>query len=76
MNVTRNMMRKVLAPGDTVYIIAPGKVIPAKVLEICEDSLETDADTLFYDEHGFTWMLTEKEAEKMALKSQKNVLNW
>lgn len=69
------MMRKVLIPGDTVYVLAPGKVIPAKVLEICEDSLETDLDILFYDEHGFTWMLTEKEAEKMALKSQKSVLN-
>ena len=76
MKITKNLIRKVLAPGDKVYIIAPGKVIPAKVLDICEDSMETDVDTLFYDEHGFTWMLTRSEAEKMALKSQKHVLNW
>ena len=48
--------------------------MPAKVNEICDDCIETDQDTLFYDEHRIVWMFTESEAKKMALKSQKNVL--
>lgn len=74
MTITKRTMEKVLVPGDAVYIIAPGGVIPAKVLEICGDCLETDKDTLFYDEHATVWMLTESEAKKMTLKSQKSVL--
>lgn len=51
-----------------------GGVIPAKVLEICDDCLETDKDILFYDEHATVWMLTESEAKKITPKSQKSVL--
>ena len=72
--LTKKKVSKLISPGDEVYIIAPGGVIPSEVLAICDDSLETEEDTLFYDEHTVTWMFTKIEGERMALKSQKNVL--
>lgn len=74
MTLTKKKVSKLISPGDTVYILAPGGVILSKVLEICDDSLVTKEDILFYDEHRTVWMFTENEAKKMALKSQKNVL--
>lgn len=74
MLLTRRKVTKLLDPGDAVYILGPGGVIPSKVLEICDDCLVTEEDTLFFDEHTFTWMFTNIEAEKMALKSQKRAL--
>ena len=72
--LTKRKVCSLVSPGDTVYIIVSGGVIPAKVKEICDDCIETDQDTLLFDEHGVVWMFTESEAKKMALKSQKNVL--
>ena len=73
--LTKRKVCSLVRPGDAVFIIAAGGgVIPAKVNEICDDCIETDQDTLFYDEHRIVWMFTESEAKKMALKSQKNVL--
>ena len=72
--LTKRKVCSLVRPGDTVFIIAPVGVIPAKVNEICDDCIETEQDTLFYDEHRIVWMFTESEAKKMALKSQKNVL--
>lgn len=72
--LTKRKVCSLVRPGDAVFIIAAGGVIPAKVNEICDDCIETDQDTLFYDEHRTVWMFTESEAKKMALKSQKNVL--
>lgn len=72
--LTKRKVCSLVRPGDSVFIIAPGRVIPAKVKEICDDCIETDQDTLFYDEHRTVWMFTESEAKKMALKSQKNVV--
>ena len=74
MILTKKKICKILSPGDTVYIIAPGRVIPSTVLKINDDCIETEEDVLFYDEHSFTWMFTSSEAQKLALKSQKAVV--
>ena len=72
--LTKRKVCSLVRPSDSVFIIAPGRVIPAKVNQVCDDCIETDQDTLFYDEHRTVWMFTENEEKKMALKSQKNVL--
>lgn len=50
--------KKLLAPGDIVYIPASGKIVRAVVVSIQRDHLITDQDNLFFDEVGSIWFLT------------------
>lgn len=74
MKVSEKKCRQLLSIGDTIFHIVGRKVHEGKVIKIFADSIMTDQDVCFYDEHGKNWMFTRSEAEKMALKSQKSVL--
>ena len=58
--ITYRKVRDLLEIGDEVYTTDGIKVVPCVIEEIEADSLVTDLDILFYDEHGYTWWLTEK----------------
>lgn len=66
--ISHRQASKLLPPGDTVYCVKGRLVIPAKVMSIKRDHLDTDIDVLFFDEHGTFWYLTEKEAAKAAAR--------
>ena len=64
--LTCKKAREILQPGEDVYTLsaAGGGVAPAKVLEICDGWLETDAGILDLDDHGRTWWLTNVVARR------------
>lgn len=39
-----------------------GGVVPATVLEVCDGWLETDIGILDFEDHGYTWWLTQTVA--------------
>ena len=55
-----------LPAGDTVYCVKKRRVIPAKVVSVERDHVNTDIDLLFFDEHGVFWFLTKGAAEAAA----------
>jgi hypothetical protein len=74
MKLTKKRVESLLGIGEKVYTRAGKRVVDATIIFICDDALETDVDTLFFDEHGENWWFTRIEAEKITRKSQKNVL--
>lgn len=74
MNITQNKIKSCTDIGDTVYVICGGVYKPAVVKSIGIDAIETDLDTLFYDEIGEIWCLCESTAKNITRKSHKNVL--
>jgi hypothetical protein len=57
--LTFRTARRLLAPGDVVFILLSGRIVPAQVLEICDGWIETTAAVLDFEEVGDTWFLTE-----------------
>lgn len=64
--ITYRKASDLLPVGDTVYCVKGRCVIPAKVVSVERDHLNTDIDLLFFDEHGVFWFLTKKTAEAAA----------
>ena len=58
--ITYRKAAQLLAPGEVVYTTDGKRVIECVVEAIHSDSVITDQDVLFFDEHGYTWWLTEK----------------
>lgn len=56
--------KSLLKPGDEVYLHYRGEVVTTKVQKVLKDALRTEADLLFFDEHGVFWFLTEKVAKE------------
>ena len=53
--------KKLLPPGDVVYTTdGDWKPVKAEVLEVCAGHLHTTAGALDFQDHGYTWWLTEK----------------
>jgi hypothetical protein len=61
--ITYSKAKKLLPPGDVVYTVnSQFQVIPATVLEVCAGWLRTTAGNLDFQDHGYTWWLTERAA--------------
>jgi hypothetical protein len=61
--ITYRKARKLLGVGDVVFSFDKFyEVTPATVHEICDGWLETDIGILDFDDHGYTWWLTQKVA--------------
>lgn len=61
--ITYRKAYKILSPGDVVFSLGEfGGVVPVTILEVCDGWLETDIGILDFDEHGYTWWLTERVA--------------
>lgn len=58
--ITYRKAVKLIAPGDVIYTTNGSRVIECVVEAIHRDSVVTDQDVFFFDEHGYTWWLTEK----------------
>lgn len=56
--MTCRMAKKLVSPGDVVFIPAGGCIHRATVQRICQDHIVTDKDCLFYDEVGDIWFFT------------------
>lgn len=68
--ITERKAMSLLLPGEDVYITRGGRdFIPAKIVSINKESLTTDVDELFYDEHGYIWFLTKEGAASYERKS-------
>ena len=70
MNITRKKIEKCVDIGDEVYIICKNKIVPAKVTAIQEDSITTDVDECFFDEHLKMWTLCRKTAESLLTRAK------
>lgn len=64
--ITYRKASDLLPAGDTVYCVKGRRVIPAKVVSVERDCVNTDIDLLFFDEHGIFWFLTKEAAEAAA----------
>jgi hypothetical protein len=62
--ITMRQAKKYLRPGDEVYIYDEGRVVSHRIKKILSDSLVVEDGFLVFDEHGFTWWLTEKVAKE------------
>jgi hypothetical protein len=61
--ITYRKAVQLLKPGDVVFSLDElGGVAPVTVLEVCDGWLETDIGILDFDDHGYTWWLTQKVA--------------
>lgn len=56
--ITGRKAKALLAPGDTVFSTDGKRIVECVVQKICADSVLTDKDVFFFDEHGYTWWLT------------------
>lgn len=64
MAVTYRQAKKLLQPGDVVYTTNGKVLLLARVDRIFADSLMTDVDVLFFEDHGNLWWLTESVAKE------------
>ena len=62
--ITMRQAKKHLRPGDEVYIHDEGCVVSQRIKKILSDSLVVEDGFLAFDEHGFTWWLTDKIAKE------------
>lgn len=59
--ITYRQAKKLLPPGDVVYTTdSEWNVVKAEVLEVCAGHLRTSAGPLDFQDHGYTWWLTER----------------
>lgn len=61
--ITQAKAKKLLSPGEDVFIREDGKIVSVKILAIYADSLRVEGGGLYYDMHGEEWWLTRKGAE-------------
>ena len=70
MNISQNKIKSCTDIGDTVYVIAGCEYKPAIVKSIGIDAIETDLDTLFYDEIGE--QVNPEDIEKLVFTGSNN----
>ena len=62
--ITARLVKKYLKPGDIVFIHEDGQVKEQRIKKILADSLAVEDGFLSFEEHGISWWLTKKIAEK------------
>ena len=64
MAITYRQAHKYLRSGEMVYTSNGKQVVPAQILRIAGEYLETDVDVLYFEDHSALWWLTEKAAKE------------
>lgn len=62
--ITQRQAKKLLSPGDCVFIIDGGKVKKQKIIKVFADSLRVEDGYLYFEEHGCDWWLTKRVAQE------------
>ena len=62
--LTFRTAKKRITPGDVVFILLSGRIVPAQVQEIYDGWLKTTVGILDFEEVGDTWFLTEIVAKE------------
>lgn len=64
MAITYRQAHKYLQPGDVAYTTNGKQIVPAQILRVGYQYLDTDVDVLYFEDHGDLWWLTEKVAKE------------
>lgn len=71
--LTYTTAKKLLDPGDIVYIPKGKRILECSILNIEYDHVVTTEDCLFFDEVGELWFLTKRGATNaMNIKHRRN----
>ena len=62
--ITQRQAEEYLRPGDEVFTVKPGALLRTKALQVGRGRLHTTAGILEFEDHGFTWFLTERAARE------------
>jgi hypothetical protein len=65
--ITARQAKRLLEPGDVVYIHENCQVSTVRIRKIFADSLLVEGGYLYFADHGELWWLTRKIAEKKLL---------
>lgn len=71
--LTYTTAKKLLDPGDVVYIPKGGRIVECAIQSIDHDHVVTKEDCLFFDEVGGVWFLTKRGAtDALNIKHRRN----
>lgn len=62
--ITASQVKRYLKPGDEVFIIDERQVVGQRIKKILADSLAVEDGFLHFDDHGYTWRLTQRVAKE------------
>lgn len=58
------LYKEVLLPGSAIYILHNKNIVRSKIISADKDKITTEHDEYTYQEHGFLWWLTRKQASE------------
>ena len=58
------LYKNVLHPGSAIYILHNKNIVRSKIISADKDKITTEHDEYTYQEHGFLWWLTRKQASE------------
>ena len=71
--LTYTTAKKLLDPGDIVYVPKGGQILECSIQSIQRDHVVTNEDCLFFDEVGELWFLTKRGAmDALNIKHRRN----